>query len=209
MLRFVFVLALLSLSGLANADKCPLSEDGSQRLSPHKIKYKLIEYEPGRTFTVSGRKYVMMRVPFTEFGSDKRYAVNYPARMYSGASYTAFGIRHIKAEACSDVAIQGLINPSHKLGFQEASTTQQLLGSSEEGSLDVLRSTFVSLVSQIGETRLSLNISTEEYETGKIPLPPGDADSTDNLDWSALNHDPFTLQKILQTLVSRVYISEE
>lgn len=201
--------------------------------SPFSVEYRFVAAEPGKVLDLVGRRYVMVRVPFADLVSGELYALNFPTEVIGYPEYEKVFFYLWVTEtggsrpACSDVAIEGGVNPSHRIPVSVTSSVQGY-GFNDELQARASYSVNAGLSFRTGTTHVQVGLSVESpgyadcYE-GKPTIEraesarpalcapriaPGDYDMVDDTQIERLTDADGTLLQALDTLVDYVYVEK-
>jgi hypothetical protein len=182
--------------------------DCNARHDEHNISYNYVSSNPGDLITINDVDYRIIRMPFVEFGSDKRFYVQYPQKV---ASYERFALNTYhdisEPEGCINLEMAGeRVNvqiPSTIKDRRSISSRSQTRVTKDYSNQKVYKvlidkstlSSSAKIIFRVGETRLSVAIftSVEEQSTEHGSTLDGSElgdstpyDFTDNFDYNKM-----------------------
>lgn len=215
--------SVLFLSPFAGAETCQKAHE--VKLSPHTVKYTKRVRQPGDNIRVGGKQYKIVRLPFVEFRSGRRYSITMPTPMedndptsirgWSGPTWSVT-TSHRTGPNCSDVHVSGREDTENRLAISEIRTTSAI--NDEEGRHPEyeaygihrsIRQVSLPLSTQINHTYVEFSLLLTLMEIPWTETPPENWDLTDDIDFDDLRHSrsqPMINQ--LNTLVDFIYIEE-
>jgi hypothetical protein len=165
--------------------------DCNARHDEHNISYNYVSSNPGDVINVNGKEYTIVRMPFVEFGSDKRFYVQFPQWINPVNFNFSLSTSHVTTEptGCINLEMAGeRVNvklPTTAEDSRYISTTiRPKYGTTVRSTL----SSYATVSIRVGETKLYVSLRssvTEEdvkTKTGAFDSTP--FDFTDNFDES-------------------------
>ena len=179
-------------------------QSGSEqcRLSPLKYTYKYVDKPVGSIVTVGKTKYMIVKYPFVELGSGKKYYIKMPVEMDEHDNPVG---RHVtvnyvtKDASCFHHRFSGYPSFNQRIIYQ---VSENILGR-EEGAIDH----FVGFWTQvlINKTALTIAMAVGSYKTKRFTFVDGDY--TDDAPWKSMKRRNVYV-KNLKTLLNYIKIGE-
>lgn len=182
--------------------------------SPHSYTYNYTPSSIGDTITVRGIEYIIVAMPFIEYGTEDHYFIQYPAEKQGSdpsknmSVYTYIYTNHAKADnECHPFTFSGFpasdytkirYGNNYRARMEDPADSGSTYGASKSAS--------GSVSIKINQTHLSISTSIYEY-IQQTPIASGDVDMRDDLDWSKMGIDT-TLINDVKTLMNHIKIEK-
>lgn len=178
--------------------------------SPFSYIYTYTPSAIGETVTVRGVEYIMLAMPFIEFGTGDHYYVKYPSIKSNDTDkninlYTSIYTRYEVENGCYIYNFAGFpskyysdinyyTNYSARIDEPAATDDKYVIEHNVDFFTDI----------KINQTTLNIRMSIDK-KTQVTPIVSGDVDMTDNIDWDAANIVPDLVNDV-KTLTNYVEI---
>lgn len=180
--------------------------------SPFSYIYTYTPSAISETVTVRGVEYIMVAMPFIEFGTGDHYYVKYPEEKLSYDTRknmslsTSISTRYVqKGDTCYLYTFSGFpANDYTSIGYSNYYSALMEDPAGSSSSYRISRNAGGGASIKINQTVLYISMSLSE-NIQNTPIASGDVDMSDNINWTDMSNDT-TLVNDVKTLLNYVEI---